>query len=191
MRIKGINIHPGLSKNQMKNSILIANKFMNMLPAAETPSHTENYEGYFHILDFHGEVEQSLIRIYIRDFDRAKFEGRKKQLQNITEYLNHEFGNNTVSLEIEDTYYNMAEKILPNIQIIKAIEEGMKKTGVEPCVKPIRGGTDGSVLSQLGIPTPNLCSGSHNCHGRYEYVSIQSMEKIVQIIVHMVESFTA
>jgi len=187
--VKGINIHPGLSKNQMKNAILIANKYINMLPAAETPSHTEKHEGYFHVLEFHGEVEETVMRFYIRDFDREKFEQRKAQMQYIGEFLNREFGEGTVSVEIEDTYYNMADVILPKFEIVEAMKEGLRKVGAEPYAKPMRGGTDGSVLSQMGIPTPNLCDGSHNCHGRYEYASIQAMEKITKAITYIVERF--
>ncbi len=187
--VNGVNIHPGLSKNQMKNAILIAHKFISMLPPAETPSHTENYEGYFHVLEFLGEVEQSVLRLYVRDFDRDRFEQRKALLQHIADYLNLEFGENTVSVELEDTYYNMAEQILPKFEIIEVLKEGMQEAGVEPYVKPLRGGTDGSVLSQLGIPTPNLCDGSHNCHGRYEYASIQAMEKITEILIYIVKKF--
>lgn len=187
--IKGINIHPGLSKNQMKNAILIANEYLNMLPEAETPAHTEMYEGYYHVIDFCGGVELTTMRFYIRDFERKEFEARKEQLQRIAEFLNHKYGEDTVSVEISDTYYNMAEKILPHFEIVEAMKEGMEKAGLKPYIKPIRGGTDGAVLSQKGIPTPNMCDGSHNCHGRYEYVSIQSMEKITKAIANIVTHF--
>lgn len=187
--VNGVNIHPGLSKNKMKNAILIANEFVNMIPAAETPAHTEMYEGYYHVFEFNGGVELTTMRCYIRDFDRNGFENRKAQMQHIADFLNHKYGENTVSVKVEDTYYNMAEQITPNIEIIEAMKEGMEKAGFEPYVIPMRGGTDGSVLSQNGIPTPNMCDGSHNCHGRYEYVSIQSMEKITNAIVNIVTHF--
>ena len=187
--IKGVNIHPGLSKNQMKNAILIANEYLNMLPEAETPSHTEMYEGYYHVLDFSGEVELTTMRFYIRDFDRNGFENRKEQMHRIADFLNFKYGEGTVSVKVTDTYYNMAEKILPNFEIVEAMKEGMEKAGFKPYVKPMRGGTDGSVLSQKGIPTPNMCDGSHNCHGRYEYVSIKSMEKITEAIANIVTHF--
>ena len=160
-----------------------------MLPEAETPSHTEMYEGYYHVLDFSGEVELTTMRFYIRDFDRNGFENRKEQMHRIADFLNFKYGEGPVSVKVTDTYYNMAEKILPNFEIVEAMKEGMEKAGFKPYVKPMRGGTDGSVLSQKGIPTPNMCDGSHNCHGRYEYVSIQSMEKITEAIANIVTHF--
>lgn len=187
--VTGENIHPGLSKNQMKNAILIANKYLSMLPPAEIPAHTEMYEGYFHVISFDGEVEKTTMRFYIRDFDREQFEQRKLRMHDIKHFLNREYGEDTVCVEIEDTYYNMSEAILPRFEIVEAMEAGMRKAGFEPYIKPIRGGTDGSVMSQNGIPTPNMCDGSHNCHGRYEYVSIQSMEKITDAITNIVVGF--
>ena len=129
------------------------------------------------------------MRFYIRDFDRDRFENRKEQMHRIEEFLNYKYGEGTVAVKTEDTYYNMAEQILPNFEIIEAIKEGMEKAGFAPYTKPMRGGTDGSVLSQKEIPTPNICDGSHNCHGRYEYVSIQSMEKITEAITNIVTHF--
>lgn len=189
VKVKGVNIHPGLSKNQMKNAILIADKYLNMLPAWETPEHTELYEGYYHVIEFHGEVETTTMRFYIRDFDRDAFEARKEQMLQIRDFLNYEYGDGTVTVEIEDTYYNMGEAIVPHFEIVEAMKKGMEKAGFQPYIKPIRGGTDGAVMSQNGIPTPNMCDGSHNCHGRYEYVSIQSMEKITEAITNIVVSF--
>lgn len=143
----------------MKNAILIANEYLNMISEAETPAHTEMYEGYYHVLDFKGEVELTTMRFYIRDFDRDRFENRKEQMHRIEEFLNYKYGEGTVSVKTEDTYYNMAEQILPNFEIVEAIKEGMEKAGFAPYTKPMRGGTDGSVLSQKGIPTPNICDG--------------------------------
>ncbi|QSX06285.1 peptidase T [Sedimentibacter sp. zth1] len=189
VKIKGVNIHPGLSKNQMKNSILIAKEFLNMLPDFETPGHTENYEGYYHIIDFLGEVELTNLRFYLRDHDKAKFEVRKNRIKEISEYLNKVYGENTVEFKVNDTYGNMSEMILPHFEIVEAIQNAMKSVEVKPFFIPMRGGTDGSIMSFMGIPCPNICTGGHNFHGRYEYVPVQSMEKISSILIEIVKSF--
>lgn len=187
--VNGINIHPGLAKNQMKNSILIANEFINMLPAAETPGHTEGYEGYYHILEFSGEVELTKLRCYLRDHDAKKFDARKKMIRDAADFLNGKYGSGTVEVEITDTYRNIGEAIEGRFEIVKAVEEAMKALGVEPFYIPMRGGTDGTILSFEGIPCPNICTGGHNFHGRYEYIPVQSMEKIAAVLVEIVKSF--
>lgn len=187
--IKGVNIHPGLSKNQMKNAILIANEFINMLPSAETPSHTEKYEGYYHVLEFSGEVELATLRLLLRDHDAEKLEARKQRLRDVAEFLNKVYGDGRATVEIEDTYRNIGEAIKPCFEIVEAIEAAMKAEGVEPFYTPMRGGTDGTILSFEGIPCPNICTGGHNFHGRYEYVPVQSMEKIAKILIGIVKSF--
>ncbi len=187
--INGVNIHPGLSKNQMKNSILIAHEFLNMLPAAETPSHTENYEGYYHVIDFSGSVDLTKMRFYLRDHDKEKFAQRKARIEDTAAYLNKVYGEGTVGVVITDTYGNMSEMILPHFEIVEAIESAMKKLGVTPFYTPMRGGTDGAQLSFMGVPCPNICTGGHNFHSRNEYVPVQSLEKISEILVEIVKSF--
>lgn len=187
--VRGISIHPGLAKDKMKNSILIANEFLNMLPAAETPGHTEKYEGYYHILEFRGDVEFTNMKFYIRDHDRAKFEARKERVGDIATYLGKVYGDDTVTFTVSDTYKNIGETIRDHFEIVEAIEKAMKLEGIIPFYAPMRGGTDGTVLSFQGIPCPNICVGGHNFHGRYEYVSVQSMEKISAVLVNIVKSF--
>lgn len=187
--VKGVSIHPGIAKDKMKNSILIANEFLNMLPSAETPGHTEGYEGYYHVLEFGGDVELTKMKFYIRDHDRTKFEARKERIGEIAAYLNKVYGNDTVTFTMSDTYKNISEAIKDRFEIVEAIEEAMKAEGITPFYTPMRGGTDGTVLSFQGIPCPNICTGGHNFHGRYEYVPVQSMEKISAILVRIVKSF--
>lgn len=188
--VRGLNIHPGLAKNQMKNAILIAGEFINMLPPAETPEHTEGYEGYYHVLELRGEVELTAIRLLLRDHDAEKLEAKKQRLRDIAEFLNKAYGEGCVTVEIEDTYRNIGEAIKPRFEIVEAIAEAMKAEGVEPFYTPMRGGTDGTILSfDGGIPCPNICTGGHNFHGRYEYVPVQSMEKISRILAGIVKSF--
>ena len=187
--VTGVNIHPGLSKNQMINAILIANEFINMLPPAETPSHTEGYEGYYHVLEASGEVELATLRLLLRDHDAEKLEARKQRLRDIAEFLNKVYGEGRVTVEIEDTYRNIGEAIKPCFEIVEAIDAAMKAEGVAPFYTPMRGGTDGTILSFEGIPCPNICTGGHNFHGRYEYVPVQSMEKIANILIGIVKSF--
>ena len=187
--VNGVNIHPGLSKGQMKNAVLIANKFICMLPPAETPSHTEKYEGYYHVLEIEGGVERTAMRLYLRDHDSAKFEARKARLREIAGFLNGEFGAGTVEVAVSDTYRNIREAVEPHFEIVDAAAAARRAEGVEPFSVPMRGGTDGTVLSFEGIPCPNLCVGGHNFHGRYEYVPVQSMEKISAILVNIVKGF--
>jgi len=181
--IKGRNFHPGYSKNKMINSALVANKLMSMLPENETPSTTEGYEGFYHLLSINGGVEETNLSYIIRDFDAEKFEKRKAFLQNVANELNEKYGNGTVNIEIKDQYRNMKEKVEPEKYIVDIAFKAMETVGVKPLVRPIRGGTDGARLSFMGLPTPNLFTGGHNFHGRFEYISIQSMEKAVEVIV--------
>lgn len=188
--ITGINIHPGLSKNQMKNTILIANEFINMLPPAETPGHTEKYEGYYHVLEFSGTVELTKMRLYLRDHDKTKFEVRKERVREIGAFLNKVYGDGTVDVAVTDTYRNISEALEGRFEIVEAVAEAMRMEGVAPFYTPMRGGTDGTILSFEGIPCPNICIGGHNFHSRYEYVPVQSMEKISAILVDIVKGFT-
>ena len=186
--INGVNVHPGSSKNKMKNSILIAMELNAMLPQAETPSHTENYEGFFHLNSIEGSVERTVLNYIIRDHDRERFSERKTLMERITEFLNFKYGEGTVVLEQKDQYYNMREKIEPVMQIIELAKGAMEQVGVKPLVTPIRGGTDGARLSYMGLPTPNIFTGGQNFHGKFEFVSINSMKKAAEVIVKIAEN---
>ena len=182
---KGRNVHPGYAKHKMVNSIRIANQFILMLPRWETPEHTEGYEGFYHLVNIEGSVEETTLTYIIRDHDRDRFERRKKELEHLTRKTNHEFPG-CATIEIKDQYFNMREKIEPVMHIIDVAEEAMKLAGVKPKVQPIRGGTDGAQLSFKGLPCPNIFAGGLNFHGRYEFVPVQSMEKAERVIVEIV-----
>ena len=184
---KGRNVHPGYAKNKMINSIRVANRFCAMLPAHETPEHTEGYEGFYHLISFNGDVEQTTVAYIIRDHDRARFESRKKKIERFVSEINAEYGEGTATLELRDQYYNMREKIEPLMHIIDTAFAAMEAVGVKPNVKPIRGGTDGAQLSFKGLPCPNIFAGGLNFHGRYEFVPIQNMEKAMKVIVKIAE----
>ena len=184
---KGRNVHPGYAKNKMVNSIRVANRFCAMLPAHETPEHTEGYEGFDHLISFNGDVEQTTVAYIIRDHDRARFESRKKKIERFVSEINAEYGEGTATLELRDQYYNMREKIEPVMHIIDTAFAAMEAVGVKPNVKPIRGGTDGAQLSFKGLPCPNIFAGGLNFHGRYEFVPIQNMEKAMKVIVKIAE----
>ena len=185
LRIKGANIHPGSAKNKMKNSILIGMEFHSMLPVNETPENTEGYEGFSLLNDMSGNVEKTIFEYIIRDHDLEKFNIKKERFQKIAEYLNDKYGQGTIDLELKDQYFNMKEKILPHMHIIENAVKAMESIGIEPSVVPIRGGTDGARLSYMGLPCPNLCTGGHNFHGKYEYIPIQSMEKVVELLIEI------
>ena len=184
---KGRNVHPGYAKNKMVNSIRVANRFCAMLPAHETPEHTEGYEGFYHLISFNGDVEQTTVAYIIRDHDRARFESRKKKIERFVSEINAEYGEGTAMLELRDQYYNMREKIEPLMHIIDTAFAAMEAVGVKPNVKPIRGGTDGAQLSFKGLPCPNIFAGGLNFHGRYEFAPIQNMEKAMKVIVKIAE----
>ena len=188
---KGRNVHPGYAKNKMINSIRVANRFCAMLPAHETPEHTEGYEGFYHLISFNGDVEQTTVAYIIRDHDRARFESRKKKIERFVSEINAEYGEGTATLELRDHYYNMREKIEPVMHIIDTAFAAMEAVGVKPNVKPIRGGTDGAQLSFKGLPCPNIFAGGLNFHGRYEFVPIQNMEKAMNVIVKIAELVAA
>ncbi|MTK14094.1 MAG: peptidase T [Clostridiaceae bacterium] len=189
VNVKGVNYHPGYSKNKMINSALVANEFISMLPANETPSTTEGYEGFYHLLSFNGGVEETTFSYIIRDFDAQKFEKRKALMQDITNKLNEKYGDGCVVTEIKEQYRNMREQIEPVKYVVDIAFQAMESVGVKPLVRPIRGGTDGARLSFMGLPTPNLFTGAHNWHGRFEYMPIQSMEKSVEVIVEIAELY--
>lgn len=184
---KGRNVHPGSAKGKMINSMLVANRFISMLPADETPEHTEGYEGFYHLIGLTGEVEQTTVSYIIRDHDRARFEARKREMERLTGVINAEYGAGTATLELHDQYYNMREQIEPVMHIIDTAFAAMKAVGVEPRIKAIRGGTDGAQLSFKGLPCPNIFAGGLNFHGRFEFVPIQNMEKAMNVIVKIAE----
>lgn len=183
--IQGRNVHPGTAKDKMVNSILIASKLIGMLPEKETPAHTEGYDGFYHIVGVEGSVDQTTVSYIIRDFDRENFDARKRKMEEIVAEINKEYPG-CATLEMNDQYYNMREKIEPVMHIIELAEKAMREAGVTPKVQPIRGGTDGAQLSFKGLPCPNIFAGGENFHGRYEYVAIPSMEKAVDVIVNIV-----
>lgn len=183
--INGVNIHPGTAKNKMKNSILIGMEFHNMLPVYETPENTEGYEGFSLLTDMSGNVEKTLLEYIIRDHDIVKFNKKKERFKKIAGYLNEKYGQGTIELKLEDSYFNMKEKILPHMHIVENAIRAMENLSIEPKIVPIRGGTDGARLSYMGLPCPNLCTGGHNFHGRFEYIPIQSMEKVVELLIEI------
>ncbi|MEG0876898.1 MAG: peptidase T [Oscillospiraceae bacterium] len=187
--ISGKSIHPGTAKDKMINAALIATEFAALLPAFETPGHTENYEGFYHLHAMCGSVENAELHYIIRDHDREKFEKRKEFMANAADFVNKRQGENVIELKIQDRYYNMREQILPHMELIRLAEAAMEAEGVSAWCAPIRGGTDGARLSFMGLPCPNLCTGGHNFHGPYEYCSVQAMEKVVDILVKITELF--
>jgi len=187
--IKGVNIHPGSAKGKMKNSMLIANQFMSMLPQNEIPGETEGYEGFYHIVGIKGEVELTELHYIIREFDKNKYEDRKRVISEVGKKLNEKYGEGTVIVELKDQYANMKEIIEKNKHIVDKAFNAMELCGVTPDVVPIRGGTDGARLSFMGLPTPNMFTGGHNFHGRYEYIPTFAMEKAVEVIVKIAELY--
>ena len=188
---KGKSVHPGYAKGKMINSMLLANKFMSMLPEGEVPERTSGYEGFFHVTGLTGSIEESVVQLIIRDHDKDKFEARKNLVLQIAAEINKEysqqFGGDVAIAEAKDQYYNMKEKVEPVFHIIDIAEEAMKQLDIEPLIKPIRGGTDGCQLSYMGLPCPNIFAGGHNFHGKYEYVPVESMQKAVDVIVKIAE----
>lgn len=189
IRIHGISIHTGSAKGKMVNALHIGMEFHSMLPVFENPAFTEGYEGFFHLDSINGGVELAEMKYLIRDHDMNLFNRKKETMQKIAAYLNEKYGAGTVELNIIDSYFNMREKVEPHIYLVDIATEAMKEIGVEPIIRPIRGGTDGARLSFKGLPCPNLCTGGHNFHGRYEYISIQSMEKVVELLLKIVARF--
>ncbi|MEZ4779173.1 MAG: peptidase T [Flavobacteriaceae bacterium] len=185
--IQGKIVHPGYAKGKMVNSMYIATDFINSLPRLETPEHTEGRQGFFHLHSLKGEVDCTKLQYIIRDHDREHFEARKEMIQKLADELNEQYGTDRISVEIKDQYFNMREKIEPVMHIVNIAEEAMKKAGVKPLIKPIRGGTDGSQLSFMGLPCPNIFAGGHNFHGRFEYVPVESMQKAVEVIINIAQ----
>ncbi|GLX69979.1 peptidase T [Paenibacillus glycanilyticus] len=191
LTINGTNVHPGTAKGKMVNSMKIAMELNSRLPVNEAPEHTEGYEGFYHLSSLQGDVEQTKMAYIIRDHNREKFEARKAALIQIVEELKAIHGPNSIVLELKDQYYNMRDKIEPVIQIVDIAREAMESLDIKPIIKPIRGGTDGSQLSYMGLPTPNIFTGGENYHGKFEYVSIDNMVKSVQVIIEIIKRFEA
>ena len=187
VHIKGVSVHPGYAKGKMVNANALAAKFAKMLPETERPETTEGYQGFYHLLGIESNVEHAKLSYIIRDHDRDKFEDRKRFVLRCAEQMNEAFGEGTVTVELKDQYYNMKEKIDPQMHVIDVVLHAMQDCGVAPKVKPIRGGTDGAQLSFRGLPCPNIFAGGVNFHGPYEFVSIQSMEKAMQVIIRICE----
>jgi tripeptide aminopeptidase len=185
--INGKIVHPGYAKGKMINSMSIAGDFILRLPSEEVPESTEGYEGFFHLHQFKGNVEQSILQYIIRDHDTDLFNNRKQFMIDLVAKMNSELGNNSIELDIKDQYYNMKEKVIPVMHIVDIAEEVMQDIGITPLIKPIRGGTDGSQLSFMGLPCPNIFAGGHNFHGRYEYVPVESMIKATEVIIGISE----
>ena len=185
--IKGKIVHPGYAKGKMINSMYIAQDFINSLPRLETPEHTSGREGFFHLHTMNGEVEETKLYYIIRDHDKEHFEARKEMMSKLGDELNKQYGKDVITVEIKDQYYNMKEKVEPVMHIVDIAEEAMKALGIKPLIKPIRGGTDGSQLSYMGLPCPNIFAGGHNFHGRYEYVPVESMIKAVEVIIKIAQ----
>lgn len=188
--VHGNNVHPGTAKDIMLNAQLVAMELNANLPAEETPAHTEGYEGFFHLTDMSGNVEQAKLQYIIRDHDRTKFEARKELLVKVVDALNEKYGDGTVVMELKDQYYNMKEMVEPHIHLIDYAKEAAKEVGINPNVVPIRGGTDGARLSFMGLPCPNLGTGGFAFHGPYEHVTAEGMELCVEMMLKIVEKYT-
>lgn len=186
--VHGINIHPGEAKNKMKNACLMAMEFNSMLPPSETPACTEGYEGFYHLCGMKGDESKAVLSYIIRDHSMKKFSERKQYVERIRDYMNMKYGENTVDLVLTDSYYNMKEKIEPYMYIVENAVKAMENCGIEPSIVPVRGGTDGARLSYMGLPCPNLSTGGHNFHGKYEYIPVESMDKMVEVIVEIVKT---
>ncbi|UYW00370.1 peptidase T [Flavobacterium agricola] len=191
LTFKGKSVHPGYAKGKMINSMLLANKFISKLPKDEVPEKTSGYEGFFHVNDIQGSLEETHVQLIIRDHNLKKFEKRKKFVEEVVKKMNkkyaRKFGEDIVDLKITDQYYNMKEKVKPVMFIVDIAEQAMKELDIKPLIKPIRGGTDGSRLSYMGLPCPNIFAGGHNFHGKYEYVPVESMVKATEVIVKIAE----
>lgn len=187
--IHGRNVHPGKAKGKMINSVLVGMEFMSMLPPDEIPAMTEDFEGFYHILSFKGDVEKTELNYIIRDHDMNKFKAKKARVEEISAFLKAKYGDNVIELNMEDQYYNMSEHLKDSMHIVETAEKAMISIGVEPRMEPVRGGTDGASLSARGLITPNIFTGGHNFHGRFEYIPIPSMEKGVELVVKILELY--
>jgi tripeptide aminopeptidase len=187
--IEGKNIHPGYAKDKMVNALLVAMDINAMLPSSQRPENTEGYEGFFHLTAMDGTVEQASMDYIIRDHSKEKFEEKKQLMTDVVLAVNEKYGTNVAKLELKDSYYNMKEKVMPHYHIVEKAVEAMELAGVEPKIKPIRGGTDGATLSFKGLPCPNIFAGGHNFHGKYEYIPVESMQKAAQVILNIISIY--
>lgn len=190
VEIRGRSIHPGSAKGQMVNAVRLAEEFDAMLPPDEKPEYTEGYEGFYHLDGIEGNVERAMMGYIIRDHDAKKFGDKKAYFQRVGDYLNAKYGEGTFTLTVKDSYYNMAEKIKPHFHLVESAEKAFADCGVEPVIRPIRGGTDGSRLSYMGLPCPNLSTGGHNFHGRYEYITCQAMQTMVRVLTRLAQLYS-
>ncbi|MGN7477048.1 peptidase T [Solibacillus silvestris] len=186
---RGTNIHPGSAKNKMVNSITMAIEFQNAMPKDAVPEKTDGYEGFIHLMHFNGGIEESTMSYIIRDHDRPKFEEKKEYMAKVGKEMQAKYGEDAITVAIEDQYYNMGEKIEPVMEIVDIVKDAFAKFDITPIVEPIRGGTDGSQLSYMGLPTPNIFAGGENMHGKYEFVSAETMEKATEVIIEIVQLF--
>ena len=185
--VHGVSVHPGSSKGKMKNALLMAMEFHGMLPVFDNPMYTEGYEGFFHLDNMAGDAETAVLNYVIRDHDAGKFEKRKEQFQKTVDFLNEKYGAGSFEVLINNSYYNMKNQIKPHMYLIDNVKEIMIEMGIEPKIVPIRGGTDGAKLSYMGLPCPNICTGGHNFHGKFEYIPISSMEKITDLLIEIIK----
>ena len=191
VHIQGRNVHPGYAKGKMLNSILIAGEFNALLPVDQRPEYTQDYEGFFHIIACKGSVEETSLTYIIRDHDRAKFERKKEVMAECADFINRRYGEGTVELKVKDQYYNMREQVEPHYHVVEKAVKAMEMAGIKPRIQPIRGGTDGANLSFRGLPCPNIFAGGLNFHGRYEWVSLESMKKASQVILNIIGLYAA
>lgn len=189
LTIHGRSVHPGSAKGKMKNALLIAQEFQALLPASENPMYTEGYEGFYHLDSMHGNVEEAVAEYIIRDHDRALFEKKKQFFLEAAGFMNRKYGEDTVCVELKDSYFNMREVIERSMHLVENAAKAMEELGVTPIVTPIRGGTDGARLSFMGLPCPNLCAGGENFHGKYEFTCVQSMDKITELLIRIAEKY--
>ncbi len=188
IKIHGINVHPGYGYHKMINSMRIGYQLAVMLPRWETPEHTQEYEGFYHLIGMNGTVEETVLNYIIRDHDRARFESRKREMEHLVRKINREYGEGTAEIELRDQYYNMREKVESVMHVVDLVKASMKEIGIEPKVQPIRGGTDGARLSFEGLPCPNIFAGGENFHSRFEYLPIPSLEKASELIITIVKN---
>ena len=188
LTVHGVNTHPGSAKNKMRNAILYLNEFINLLPQAETPAHTDGYEGFYHINDIAGSETEARLSMIIRDFDKQNFEKRKQFVINAAEYLNKKYGEGTFEITVTDSYYNMSEVISKYPETVERAEKAMRAAGIEPVIEPIRGGTDGARLSFEGLPCPNLSTGGMNLHSIYEAIPVRGLEKMTEVIINIIKA---
>lgn len=190
VKVHGRNVHPGSAKGKMINSLLLADEYISLLPSQETPACTEGYEGFYHLNSIQGDVEETVLDYILRDFEEEGLKTRKQTMQKAAQQLQEKYGKDVITLELTDQYRNMREKIEPVMHIVKTAQKAMEEVGVKPDVSPIRGGTDGARLSYMGLPTPNLFTGGHNFHGKYEYIPTFALEKSVQVILKIIELYS-